>query len=56
MVDEFYCAFHQNPTGQGKSVCYRGSDSNYRSEANVHILAGYVSPWVLDKMPDHGSC
>ena len=36
-------------------MCYRSSDSNYRSGANVNILAGYVLPWVFDKMPDHGS-
>ena len=30
-------------------------NSNHRTEANVHILAGYVLPWVFDKMPDHGS-
>ena len=31
------------------------STSNYRSEANVHILAGYVLPLVFYKMPDRGS-
>ena len=55
MVDEFYCAFHPHPNGESKSVRYQSSDSNYLSEANVHILAGYGLPWVFDKMPDHGS-
>ena len=54
MVDEFYRSFH-HPNGKSKSACYRSSNSNYRSEANVYILAEYVLPWVFDKMPDHGS-
>ena len=33
MVDEFYCAFHHHPNGKSKSVCYRSSNSNYRSES-----------------------
>ena len=36
------------------TVCYRSSTSNWRSEANVHILAGYVLPLVFYKMPDQG--
>ena len=35
--------------------CYWSSISNQLSEANVHILAGYVLPLVFYKMPDQGS-
>ena len=36
------------------TVCYRSSTSNWRSQANVHILAGYLLPLVFSKMPDQG--
>ena len=55
MADEFYCAFHHHLNGQSKSVCYGSSNSNYRTEANIHILDGCVLPLLFDKMPDHGS-
>ena len=38
-----------------KSVSSRSSTSNQRSEANVHILAGYVLPLVFYEMPGQGS-
>ena len=37
------------------TMCYRSSNSNKRFEANVHILAGYVLPFVFYKMPDQAS-
>ena len=33
----------------------KSSTSNWRSETNVHILAGYVLSLVFYKMPDKGS-
>ena len=35
--------------------CYWSSTSNKLSEANIHILAGYVLPSVFYKMPDQGN-
>ena len=57
MVDEFYCVLRFSPPSQWAEQIRVQSEFKFKfsSEANVHILAGYVLHWAFDKMLDHGS-